>query len=161
MIGGGGLDTFDGGPDFDTILFRGTSGNDIIQAIQTAPRHVVHTVLDQLRMLPSTGGTQTDTFTNTERVRIEAGDGDDTILRVSVSDALDADRPTPACCSISTAARPFVRDRLAVIDDGADDLSIYRKGEDDTTGTSPSARQRRAVRFRLQRHRVRTKSWTS
>src|SRR5262249_24742218 len=37
MVGGLGNDTFDGGPGYDTVLIRGTSADDVIDAFQNAP----------------------------------------------------------------------------------------------------------------------------
>ena len=132
MIGGGGNDTYNGGADYDTILVRGTSGNDTIQVIQTNATTLVYTVQDQLGNLLD-GGTQTDTFSNTERVRIEAGAGDD-LMRVSVSDALFA-TPNASLLFDIDGGQARTRDRLAVVDDATDDLSIFRKGESDSHGS--------------------------
>lgn len=132
MIGGAGVDMLDGGADYDTILIQGTSGNDTIQAIQTAANTLVFTVQDQLGTILD-GGTQTDTFTNTERVRIEAGDGDD-VMRVSISDTLFGTANASLLFDID-GGTAHTRDRLAVIDDATDDLSIYRKGVSDSYGS--------------------------
>ncbi len=132
MIGGAGTDTFDGGPDYDTILVRGTSGNDTIQVIQTNVTTLVYTVQDQLGNLLD-GATQNEQFSNTERVRIEAGAGDD-LMRVSVNDALFA-TPNASLLFDIDGGQARTRDRLVVNDDGTDDLSIYRKGESDSDGS--------------------------
>src|SRR4030095_14810778 len=77
MVGGGGSDTFDGGPDFDTVLVVGTSGNDVISANQSAATTLVTTLngVSETDTLALSGATRT-----VERVRIEAGSGDDVIF---------------------------------------------------------------------------------
>jgi hypothetical protein len=133
MIGRGGVDVYDGGAGFDTILVRGTSDNDTIQVDQLNAGTLTHTIVPQIAGVPIDGGTQTENFTNVEEVRIEALAGDD-IIRASISDALFA---TPnASLRFTVIGGPSqTRDRLAVIDDGADDLTIYRKGQDNSSGS--------------------------
>jgi Ca2+-binding RTX toxin-like protein len=60
LVGGLGNDTMNGGADFDTILIRGTSGNDVILANQTAATTLVYTV---------NGATETDTLVTVAGVR--------------------------------------------------------------------------------------------
>jgi hypothetical protein len=124
MIGLAGADTFDGGTEFDTILILGTSGDDRIDANQTATGTLVHTV---------NGDTQTDTFSNVEEASIAAGAGDD-IIRVTHNDGLVA---TPAASLRFTVdgGASRTRDRLGVVDDGIGDTMVYRKAEVDSAGS--------------------------
>ncbi|MCG8649324.1 MAG: hypothetical protein MI861_05805, partial [Pirellulales bacterium] len=87
LIGGGGLDTIDGGDDFDQILIEGTSADDAILVSQLAAGTLDFSV---------NGVADTDTITTVagvptvESVRVEAGDGADTIVATWV-DALGVD----------------------------------------------------------------------
>jgi uncharacterized delta-60 repeat protein len=127
MIGLGGNDTFDGGEGFDTILIPGTSGADAIDVFQSSATSLVHTV---------NGDTQTDTLVSgtVEQARIEAGAGADTI-RVRTGDAL-FDDPGLSLRITVLGGLDSVQDRLAIIDDGTDDLTIYRKAQDDSAGSA-------------------------
>ncbi|HUE73617.1 MAG TPA: CHRD domain-containing protein [Pirellulaceae bacterium] len=131
MIGNGGNDIFDGGPDFDTILVRGTSGNDIISANQTGPNTLVTTlngVIDT-DTLVTVGGVRT-----VERVRIEAGSGDDTIFVMHV-DSLGQSAVVDAVLFDIDGGSAETRDRLSVQDSLTGDLVLYRKGESDSAGS--------------------------
>ena len=131
MIGLGGNDTFDGGDGFDTILVLGTSGADVIDLDQQSGTTLVYTVLDQL------GGMnpQTDTLVSgtVEAVRIEAGSGADTI-RVTTDDDLFDDAGLSLRIDV-IGGDGFAQDRLAIVDEDVDDLVLYRRGQDDSTGT--------------------------
>ena len=131
MVGGGGSDTFDGGADFDTVLVSGTSGNDIITANQTAPTTLVTTL---------NGVIDTDTLVTVagvrtvERVRIEAGSGDDTIFVMHV-DSLGLSAVVDSVLFDVDGGSAQTRDRLSVQDNGIGDLVLYRKGESDNAGS--------------------------
>ena len=124
-------DTFDGGADFDTILLSGTSGNDIITANQTAPTTLVTTL---------NGVIDTDTLVTVagvrtvERVRIEAGSGDDTIFVMHV-DSLGQSAEVDAVLFDVDGGSASTRDRLSVQDSLDGDLLLYRKGESDSAGS--------------------------
>ena len=130
LVGGGGNDTYDGGTGRDTILVQGTPGNDRIDVSQTAAGTLVYTV---------NGATETDTIIlagglpTVEEVAVDAGGGTD-IMRVNVVDALVA---TPAATLLFRVhgGPPDTTDRLIVNDDGLGDLVLYRKGQDDGTGS--------------------------
>lgn len=126
MLGGGGADTFDGGADFDTILIRGTAGNDVIDIAQTSATQLVSTV---------NGVTTTDTLVSgsVEEALIEAGAGAD-VMRVTQSDSLVS---TPALSLRFTVSGgpDAAGDRLTVVDDGLGDMDIYRQGSDGASGT--------------------------
>jgi Ca2+-binding RTX toxin-like protein len=126
MIGRGGADTFDGGPDFDTILIEGTSGPDVIDVRQTNATTLVHTV---------NGDVQTDTMVagTVEQALVEAGAGAD-VMRVAIDDGL-FDDPGMSLRMTVFGGLDNAMDRLGIVDDGVDDLTLYRKGELDSTGT--------------------------
>ncbi|MGH9175365.1 MAG: calcium-binding protein, partial [Vicinamibacterales bacterium] len=131
LTGGTGDNTYNGGTDFDTVLIQGTSGNDVIDVSQPADTTLVSTV---------NGGIRTDTLVTlagvgtVEAARIEAGAGDD-VIRVTLADALSLDAVVNSLRVDVIGGTAFTRDRLAVVDDGLGDVTIYRKGELDSTGT--------------------------
>ncbi|HZL89415.1 MAG TPA: hypothetical protein VFB96_13710, partial [Pirellulaceae bacterium] len=131
MIGGGGTDTFDGGSEFDTILVRGTSANDVISANQTADTALVTTLngIVDTDILVTLAGVRT-----VERVRIEAGDGDD-IVFVTHADALGVDAFVNSVLFDIEGGEAHTRDRLSIQDNGIGDLLLYRKGESDSAGS--------------------------
>ncbi len=131
MVGGGGVDTFDGGPDFDTILFRGTTGNDIITANQVADGAVATTlngVLDT-DVLVLVAGVRT-----VERFKIEALAGDDVII-VQHVDSLGVDALVNSVLFDIDGGEALTRDRLSVQDSPIGDLLLYRKAEFDHAGS--------------------------
>ena len=131
MVGNAGIDTFDGGADFDTILLRGTSGNDIISANQSAAVTLDTTlngVLDT-DTLVTVAGVRT-----VERLKIEAGAGDDVIL-VQHLDALGVDATVNSLLFDIDGGEAETRDRLSVQDNGTGDLVLYRKAAVDTAGS--------------------------
>ena len=151
LFGGGGNDTIDGGADVDTILVRGTPGNDRIDVSQLAPSGVADS--GYLLQVNLNGIVDTDTIAqdilgqpgqapvlpSVEEVRIDAGDGDDTI-RVRHADAysdLDATNGTANQTLRYTvhAGAPNASDRLAVVDDGLGDTVIQRQGPDGRSGS--------------------------
>jgi len=131
MVGRGGNDTYDGGAGFDTILVEGTPGNDTIFVNQTAATSLTYTV---------NGAPETDTLVTVagvrtvEAVRVEAGDGDDTVT-VTWADALGVDALVNSLRVDVHGGAAATRDRLAVIDAATGDLVLYRKGEQAGTGS--------------------------
>ncbi len=127
FVGGAGNDTIDGGPDFDTILIAGTSGADIIDVNQVSPTQLDHTV---------NGDAQSDTLvvSTVEQALVEAGDGAD-LVRVNWQDALGVNAAVDSLRMTVNGGSDATSDRLIVVDDGTDDLVLYRKGQDNDSGT--------------------------
>jgi Ca2+-binding RTX toxin-like protein len=128
MIGGDGADTFDGGAGFDTILIEGTSGNDVIDVFQAAPTTLNHNV---------NGNAQVDTLvaSSVEEARIVAGNGAD-LIRVNWLDAHGVNAALNDSLRMTVeGGDDATSDRLVVVDDTTNDLVLYRKGQDDATGT--------------------------
>lgn len=126
LIGGGGNDSIDGGSGFDTILVAGTSANDVIDVHQTSSTQLVHTV---------NGATETDTLVEgtVEHVLIDAGDGAD-FMRGRVNDGLFDDVGLSLRMTF-LGGRDATRDQLIIVDDGGNDLTLYRKSQADNAGT--------------------------
>ncbi|MGE0755831.1 MAG: Ig-like domain-containing protein [Pirellulaceae bacterium] len=127
LVGGAGEDRLDGGSAFDTLLVMGTSGADTVdiqQLTDSSVRHIVN------------GDTQSDTLVagSVEELRVEAGSGADTI-RVAVIDSLFDDPGLSLQITVDGGAATGAGDRLIVIDDGTDDLVVYRKVESAADGT--------------------------
>lgn len=136
LVGGGGSDTFDGGPDFDTILVAGTSGNDTIAVNQSDAVTLVTTLNGAIDSdaLVTVGGVRT-----VERVRIEAGAGDDVIL-LKHADGLGLDGFLNSVIFDVDGGPAATRDRLSVQDDATSpgalgDLVLYRKAESNSAGS--------------------------
>ncbi len=140
FIGGSGNDTIDGGADWDAILINGTSGADTIDVNQTAATMLVHRV---------NATTETDTLVllagarTVEEARVDAGSGADTI-RVRVTDSAGTNLIDATLNALQMTVHggdaTGAGDRLIVVDDGPadhsrDDLTIYRKSQDDSAGT--------------------------
>jgi hypothetical protein len=131
LIGGG-------DSDIDTLLVQGTVLADVILLNQSG----ANTLLVHFN-----GDDDENTIRGVEIVRVEAGDGDDTI-GVSVSDTLILPGtpgggeilPTPDTDDGSLAFRivggaPNASDRLIVRDDGEGDLVVHRQGADLRSGS--------------------------
>jgi len=129
MIGLGGNDIFDGGAGFDTILIPGTSGVDIIDVRQNSATTLTHTV---------NGDVQVDTLVSgtVEQARVESGAGAD-MVRFAIDDSGSGLFNTPGLSlRMKLEAGPDqTRDRLAIVDDGFDDLSIYRVAQANGAGS--------------------------
>jgi hypothetical protein len=137
LVGGPGADTINGGDtagnmEYDTILVSGTSGNDTIDVYQTSATSVTYRV---------NADTQTDTLVlvngdrTVDEIRIEAGSGAD-LIRVRIADALAVDGNVNALIvNVLGGAATSAGDRLIVLDDTVDDLTLYRKGLTDDAGT--------------------------
>ncbi len=127
FVGGAGNDTIDGGTEFDTILIAGTSGADVIDVFQAAPTTLNHTV---------NGVTEVDTLvaSTVEEARIVAGDGAD-LIRVNWLDALGVNAAVDSLRMTVEGGPDATSDRLVVVDDGTDDLVLYRKGQTNDSGT--------------------------
>ena len=125
FVGGAGLDTIDGTGGFDTILIGGTSGNDVINVSQTLDTELVHTV---------NGDAQTDTISGIEEARVDAGDGDD-LIRTTINDGLFDDAGKGVQMTVWGGGSRGLGDRLIIVDDGEDDLTILRNGFSNLDGT--------------------------
>jgi len=127
FIGGGGNDTYDGGAGFDTILVNGTPGADTIDVVQSSAVALTYTV---------NGVTQNETLVagTVEQVLVEAGAGAD-LIRVRTADALFNQVGMALRMTVHGGSATGAGDRLIVVDDGTDDLTLYRKDFDETAGT--------------------------
>ncbi|HEV2971778.1 MAG TPA: Ig-like domain repeat protein, partial [Pirellulales bacterium] len=110
--------TFHGGTGADTILLKGTSGNDHISVTQTGVGAYTSNV---------NGVTHSDTFTNIKEFKLDAGDGNDVIF-VTPGDNL-------ATNLHFTVDGGTGFDELAVGDAGTGDLLLYRKGATADSGS--------------------------
>lgn len=129
LIESRGDDRLIGGGDTDTLLVQGTLLADVILLNQTSL-----TTLE----VHFNGDDDENAIRGVEIVRVEAGDGDDTI-GVSVTDTLIVPG-TPDTDSGSLAFRivggaPNASDRLIVRDDGEGDLVVHRQGADLRSGS--------------------------
>ena len=117
---------YDGGTGFDTLLIRGTDGNDVIDAEQLTLATLDYSV---------NGALASDSFlaNSIEEARIEAGSGDDAI-RVAHDDALVA-TPDGSLRFTVVGDAPNASDHLIVEDDGLGDTVIHRLGPDDRSGS--------------------------
>lgn len=131
FVGGAGDDTIDGGDGFDTILIEGTGGADVIDVFQSAPTTLEHTV---------NGDAQTDTLVvvagvqTVEEARIVGGNGAD-LVRVNWLDAHGVNANADALRMTVEGGSDATSDRLIVVDEGTDDLVLYRKGQANDSGT--------------------------
>lgn len=127
LVGGAGADNFDGGAGFDTILIEGTSGADVIDVFQALPTSLQHTV---------NGTLETDTLvvSTIEQAHIVAGDGAD-VIRVNWLDAHGVNAANDALRMTVDGGDDSTSDRLAIVDNGTADLMLYRKGQDNDSGT--------------------------
>ncbi len=129
LVGGLGNDTLDGGEDagdIDTILITGNLSNDVINVFQPSNVLVTYTV---------NGATENDTLVagTVERVLVNARDGDD-LIRFRVADGLFNSANEPLIMEVDGGNSKSVGDRLVIVDDGTDDLTLYRKGVSDDVG---------------------------
>ncbi len=129
-------DTIDGGPQFDTVVIRGSSDDDTIDVRQSgATGGTLFYNVDAPD--PNADLMATDTITSIEEVRIEAGAGRDTI-RVVIADELFNDAGASVRMTIEGGDDQSF-DRLAIVDETGGgalaDLSILRQNHDITAGT--------------------------
>ncbi|MDA1055059.1 MAG: dockerin type I domain-containing protein [Planctomycetota bacterium] len=133
FVGGTGNDTINGDDPndvlengFDTILIAGTSARDIIDVRQPTDTQLIHTV---------NGVTETDTLISgsVEQARVDALGGDD-LIRVLLADQLFNDTGLSLQISVAGGTSAGIGDQLIIVDDGEDDLTIYRKGVVDSEG---------------------------
>lgn len=129
-------DMIDGGPGFDTIVIRGSNGDDIIDVRQFgATGDTLFYNVDAPD--PSADLMATDTITSIEEVRIEARNGRDTI-RVVIADEL-FDNVGASVRMTVDGGDDQATDRLAIVDETGGgalaDLSILRQNRDITAGT--------------------------
>ncbi|RLT12749.1 MAG: CHRD domain-containing protein [Planctomycetota bacterium] len=139
FIGGLGNDTIDGGADWDAILINGTSGADVIDVNQASATTLVQRVnaITETDTLVLNDGVRT-----VEEARVDAGNGADTI-RIRVTDSAATNLIDAILNSLQMTVHggdaTGAGDRLIVVDDGPadhtrDDLTIYRKDQDDSSG---------------------------
>jgi Ca2+-binding RTX toxin-like protein len=131
IVGGAGNDVIDGGPGFDTILIQGTSGADVIDVFQAAPTTLNHTVngVAEVDTLVLAAGVRT-----VEEAKIVGGDGAD-LIRVNWLDAHGVNANVDSLRMTVEGGSDATSDRLVVVDDGTDDLVLYRKGQANNSGT--------------------------
>jgi Ca2+-binding RTX toxin-like protein len=117
FVTGAGNDSVDGGAGFDTLLVNGTSGNDNIDANQTANGSFTATV---------SGTADTDTLVvgTVEAVRIDTGAGID-LIRVTQNNGLTAANSL----RFDVAGGTQALDRLIVTDDGTGNLVLHRRDQ--------------------------------
>lgn len=135
LIDSPGDDTYDGGDGNNTLLFRGTINDDVIDVTQTAPTTV--TLSNDLN--PATITTETLVLGTIQQLRIKALDGDD-LIRVAHADAfsdndLFAVPPSESIRFVVEGNAPNASDRLVVQDLGLGDLVIHRVGSDQRSGS--------------------------
>ncbi|MBI1916750.1 MAG: hypothetical protein HYS12_18750, partial [Planctomycetes bacterium] len=115
---------------------KGTPFNDVIDANQTAATTLVYTVTVNGVATP----TETDTLVlasgvrTVEAAKITADAGDD-LIRVNWLDGLGVDASVNSLRFDVDGGPAFTRDQLVVIDDGTDDLTLFRKGSTNDTGS--------------------------
>ncbi len=120
FIGGTGDDEIHGGDGFDTILIQGTPGSDIINVEQTSPTSLTYVV---------NAASETDTISDIEQARIEAGQGDDTI-QVNIEETLGTSLRFTVDGGANSGA-----DVLTFVDDGAGDRILLRQSPNNQSGT--------------------------
>ena len=125
FVGGPGADTIDGTGGFDTILIAGGSSGDVISVTQATASQLTHTI---------NGDVQTDSISSIEEARIEAGAGND-LIRTTIADGLFNDPGLSVQMTVLGGASTGAGDRLIIVDDGVDDLTIHRKGISNHDGT--------------------------
>ncbi len=122
--------------EFDTILFRGGTGNDTMSANQSAAAVLVTTLGAALET--DTLGLTVAGARTIDRVRLEGQSGDDTFFLKHL-DGLGQTAVVDAVTFDVDGGAHFTRDRLSVQDDalapGLGDLLLYRKGESDSAGS--------------------------
>ncbi|HND52074.1 MAG TPA: hypothetical protein PLV92_06750, partial [Pirellulaceae bacterium] len=148
FVGGQGADTINGGDvagdmEYDTIWVQGTSANDNIDVNQTDANTLRHQVNANLQV--DTIVTLADGSRTIDEVKVDAGSGAD-LIRITITDAAVNSMATnvdggnnsiydAVVYNVLGGTATAAGDRLVIIDDGADDLTIYRKGETDDAGT--------------------------
>lgn len=149
LISSAGNDTLSGGAGFDQILIKGTAANDAITAFQVAPSAVVGAAYQLQRVLNAVTSTISIVSTNSalapnnaantpdvEEVRVEAGNGNDTI-RIGHADAYFASAaplPNQLLRFSVDGGAPSASDRLIVFDDGLGDVVLVRESSTPGSG---------------------------
>jgi len=110
---------------FDTVGLTATSGNDVVNAVQSTASALSYT---------QNAFTQPFSVTNLEKVKLSTLGGDD-LIRVSVSDTLVA-TPAASLAFDVDGGPPNASDRLIVNDDGIGDLTILRQSDDQHSGSA-------------------------
>ncbi len=130
FVGGAGNDTIDGGDDFDTILIRGTLGNDTLFLNQTSPTALFHA----LNGVPDTDTLALNGTTRTvERVLAELGAGND-LVGVNWADVLGTDADVNSLRMDIHGGDGSTSDRVGITDDGTGDLILMERGTHDDAG---------------------------
>ncbi|HAB11838.1 MAG TPA: hypothetical protein DCE47_09125, partial [Planctomycetaceae bacterium] len=127
VVGSGNI-TIDGGAGSDVVVIDGTSSADVIDVAQTADDTLTHST-DGVFGVGATS--ETDTISNVEAVRIEAGAGKD-VIRVTQADGLT---PSQSVRVEVDGGAPDASDRLAVVDDGNGNTVIHRIDVDGSSGS--------------------------
>ena len=127
FVGGPGDDMVDGGSGFDVILIEGTPFDDVIDVAQTADT--------DLRFIVN-NNTQHDTLISgtVEQARIMAEHGAD-LIRTTIADQLFDDAGLSLQMIVDGGPSTGTGDRLVVVDDGVDDLTVLRKGVTNDAGS--------------------------
>lgn len=134
LVGGTGSDTIDGGDGFDTILIQGTSAAnviDVFQASDTQLQHTVDGVIDTDTL--AVNNTVSPPVKTVEAAHVDALGGADTI-RLKIVDGLFDASGLSLHMSVDGGPATGTGDRLIIVDDGEDDLTLYRKGDVDSEG---------------------------
>ncbi|MEM8943849.1 MAG: hypothetical protein AAGD11_01595 [Planctomycetota bacterium] len=127
-----GNDSYDGGAGNNTLLFRGTINNDVIDVTQTTPTAVTF----NNSFVAANLTTETLTLGTIDQLRIEALDGDD-IIRVAHADGFNSGTfPSAQAIRFEVQGNaPNASDRLVVQDLEMGDLVIHRVGADGRSGS--------------------------
>ncbi|MFN0021054.1 MAG: dockerin type I domain-containing protein [Pirellulaceae bacterium] len=112
--------TVDSLASFDTVGLTATSGNDVVNAVQSGASALSYT---------QNAFTQLFSVTNLEKVKLSTLGGDD-LIRVSVADALAGSLGFDI-----DGGSPNASDRLIVDDAGLGDLTILRQAPDQRSGS--------------------------
>ncbi len=126
------VDNYFGGDGYDTLVISGTPGNDVLTVNQFDATIQLFTNLNgfvEPNFLQTAGG-----VTTLERVRIEAGSGDDTVV-VTAADVLGTDALVNSVLFDVDGGSANTRDRLSVQDNGTGDLVLYRQGTTSDSGS--------------------------
>ncbi len=128
----GNVDNYFGGDGYDTLVVSGTPGNDVITSNQLDATIQLRNTLNgvsETDFLQTAAGVRT-----LERVRIEAGTGDDTVV-VTHADVLGVDGLVNSVLFDIDGGPANTRDRLSVQDNGTGDLVLYRQGTTSDSGS--------------------------
>ena len=128
IVVGSGDVTIDGGAGSDVVVINGTSSADVIDVAQPDDDELTHST-DGVFGVGATS--ETDTISNVEAVRIEAGAGKD-VIRVTQADGL---APSQSVRVEVDGGAPDASDRLVVVDDDNGNTVIHRIDVDGSSGS--------------------------